>query len=107
MMEMINAIAVRVLETWLLSVGFYPSGGWDEHDLNCLRQHGPHLVWTVCGRISVPVKELDKEALWRSFEVYCHSRNNLPTAVRFEPYDLQLYECPCGCGTYLYASIYQ
>ena len=105
--EFLDALAVRILEAFLLSLGFQPSGGWDENDPNCLKQHGEHVVWCVCGRSDRPIAEIDVDEAWRSFVEFCHHRNQLPGAVKFEPYTLELYQYPCGCGTYLYAFIYQ
>lgn len=100
----LNALAVRVLEVWLMQQGFQPSEGWDGNDPNCRRQYGPHIVWTVQARIPGPY---DYDALWDSFRAYIAEHNALPGAVRFEPYDLATYICPCGCGEFLYAAIYQ
>ncbi|MEY8262447.1 hypothetical protein AALA80_19220 [Oscillospiraceae bacterium 50-60] len=36
---------------------------------------------------------------------YLEHHNALPGAERFEPYNVQAYMCPCGCGTFLYVSI--
>ena len=92
--EFLDAIAVRILEAFLLSLGFQPSGGWDENDPNCLKQHGEHVVWCVCGRSDRPIAEIDVDEAWRSFVEFCHHRNQLPGAVKFEPYTLELYQCP-------------
>lgn len=103
--HLLNAIAVRVLEVWLLSLGFQPSGGWDANDPNCFRNGGTHLIWSVCARMPDP--DADMDVIWEQFQQYLADHNAVPGAVRFEPYELSVYECPCGCGTYLFASIYQ
>ena len=101
---MLTALAVRVLESWFLSLGFTPCGGWDPADPNCMRDYGPHRIWTVQARCP---DDADCDALSMSFLEYIHQHNALPGAIKFEPYNLELYECPCGCGTFVFASIYQ
>lgn len=104
----LNAIAVRVLEAWLLSLGLQPSGGWDENDPNCCCDHGPHRVWTVCARIPTELTaDMSIETLFASLRNYIDNHNQIASCIKFQPYDTQMYECPCGCGTFLYASIYQ
>lgn len=97
-------LAVHILEVWLLMLGFQPSVDWDENDTNCYRQYGSHCIWTVSAHITAPY---DFDALWDAFQEYLYKHNALPDAVKFQPYDLTIYSCPCGCGEYLYASIYQ
>lgn len=102
--RLLDALAVRVLEVWLIQQGFQLSGGWDENDPNCRRQYGPHVLWTVQARIP---GDYDYDTLLNSFRAYIAKHNALPSAVKFEPYDITIYECPCGCGVFLFASIYQ
>lgn len=106
--EQMNNIALRVVETWLLLLGFTPSAGWDPDDLNCVRDYGPHRVWTIQAKVPPEqVDTLDLDTLDKSFREYISAHNAAPTAVKFEPYGMEVYVCPCGCGTFLYTSIYQ
>ena len=100
----LNQIALRTVESWFLSMGFQPSGGWDEHDVTCRRQYGPHILWTVCARVP---DDIDEDAAALSFSHYISEYNKLPSSVKFQPYGLQFYDCPCGCGSFVYATIYQ
>lgn len=106
--ELLDQIAVRTMETWLLSMGFQPSNEWDPNDLNCVRDYGPHRIWTVQARIPADLVDgLDLDTLDKAFREYMTAHNATPTAVKFEPYGIEKYACPCGCGTFLYTSIYQ
>lgn len=105
--EFLASIAVSELRAWLMQHNFNPSRDWDSSDPSCLRDYGCHVVFTLSGRTDIPADQIDIEQLYTDFTEYFHARNKLPGAVNLEPYGLELYECPCGCGTYLYASIYQ
>ena len=100
----LSNIVVHTLQSWLLTQGITPSLEWDAADHNCFRASGEHLIWTVQGKALAPFDEYDMS---RAFDHYFTERNKLPGAVPFYPYMLQRYECPCGCGTYVYASVYQ
>ncbi len=104
---LLNALAVRMLEVWLLSLGFQPSGGWDETDPNCRREVGPHTLW--CVQATVP-NDVDMEAVRQSFYEYIKNHNSLPGAVKFQPYNLELYVCDYSDGeraTHLFATVYR
>lgn len=64
--EFLDALAVRVLETWLMQQGLRPTGDWDSSDPACVRNHGPYRVWTVQAAAPDGVK-VDRDALWRPF----------------------------------------
>lgn len=96
----IKAIARNVTAGFLLTLGMTPSEGEDTLEV---REYGPHLVMTQQARVPDsmaatidPVETLDKLTAYL---------NALPTAIRFEPYNVEVYICPCGCGTFLYVSI--
>ena len=98
----IGGIAIRIMEAWLLASGFEVCGNWDERDKDCLRQYGPHLV---CGTEAHTSEPHDYNALWKAFSQYLSQHNALPEAVHFEPYGLEVFSCPCGCGDYIYLSV--
>ena len=103
----LDRIAYNVAETWLLQRGFIPSAGWDPDDPLCVRDYGPHRVWTIKARIPVElVDEIDTVDLMNDFRAYLIQHNTLPTAIRFQPYNLEVYACPHGYGTFLYISLY-
>ncbi len=103
----LDRIAYNVAETWLLQRGFIPSDGWDPNDPQCVQNYGPHRVWTIQARIPVGlVDKIDTVDLMNDFRAYLIQHNTLPTAIRFQPYNLEVYACPCGCGTFLYISLY-
>jgi hypothetical protein len=96
----IDQIAVRTLETWLLSKGFTLSGGFESKD------HGPHRVWTVSAH-TFQALDSDKK-LMDELTAYLEVHNQLPSAVKFQPYDVGTYaSLTRNGGTYIYASIYQ
>lgn len=103
--EFLDALAVRVLEVWLMQQGFRPAADWDSSDPACVRNHGPYRVWTV--QAAVPDgMQVDRETLWRPFSEYMEGRNQLPGAIVFHAYGLERYDTSLG-GSYLFASIYQ
>jgi hypothetical protein len=102
--NLLNALAVRILEVWALSLGLIP-GSWNENDPNCRREYGPNVVWTIEAR--VPDGEIvDRQALWESLNEYIDNHNRLPGSIRFGCYDIQTYEYPPS-GDFIFASIYQ
>lgn len=103
--RMLTILAFHILEVWLLTLGFQPSGGWND-DPNCVRDYGPHRVWTVDAHIPDGMA-LDRELLWEDLNVYIQAHNSLPTAVKFGAYGIDIYDCPYGSGKYIYVSIYQ
>ena len=102
--SILDMLALRVLDVWLLSLCVHPSGDWDETDPNCRREYGPHVIWTQCA--CVPA-DTDIEALKIHFQEYLARHNSCITAEKFGFYDLRAYDCAhCG-GKHLYVSIYQ
>lgn len=72
----LDSIAVNVVEIWLLQRGILPSGGWDPNDKNCVRNDGPHRIWTIQGKIPVEQeKTLNIEILEREFREYLDKHN--------------------------------
>ncbi|MEA4895241.1 MAG: hypothetical protein VB064_08255 [Oscillospiraceae bacterium] len=103
----IDLIALNVVQAWLLMMGFTPSNGWDSDDPNCVRDCGPHRIYTIVGKASPDMADsLDLDALKESLSNYLKRHNKAPTAAKFQPYDIEAYYCPCGCGTFLYVTIY-
>ena len=99
-----NLLALRLLEVWLLSLGFQPSGDWDAADPNCRREYGPHVSWTQCACVPADV---DITALQVDFQEYLAKHNSCITAEKFGYYGFWSYDCShCG-GKHIYLSIYQ
>lgn len=105
--KFLHSVAVRVMEVWLMSLGFQPSGGWNANDPNCFRDCGTHLIWTVSARMPETITESELDDIWKKFQTYMKEHNALIGSIPFEPYDITVCECPCGCGTFLFVSIYQ
>lgn len=101
---MLNKIVVNTVRAWMLEHGLNPSTEWDEVDGKCFQDSGEHTVWTVQAKAIVPIEEDD---IREAFVNYFFERNKLPGAIQFYPYALQRYDCPCGCGTYYFASVYR
>lgn len=101
--ERLTQIARNITAGFLLTLGMTPSEGEETIEV---REYGPHLVMTQQARVPDslastidPVETLDK------LTAYLNHHNALPTAIRFEPYNVEVYICPCGCGTFLYVSV--
>lgn len=101
--EFLTPLARNVLAGFLLTLGITPSEGEDTTEV---RDYGPHRVLTQMAQVPPalagsidPAETLDK------LIAYLNHHNALPTAIRFEPYNVEVYICPCGCGTFLYVSI--
>lgn len=99
-MDEVTQLAQNIIAGFLLTLGITPS---ESEDTAEVREYGPHLVMTQQARVPDsmaatidPVETLDKLTAYL---------NALPTAIRFEPYNVEVYICPCGCGTFLYVSI--
>lgn len=101
--ERLTQIARNVIAGFLLTLGMIPNEGEDTAEV---LEYGPHLVMTQQARVPDsmaatidPVETLDK------LTAYLNHHNALPTAIHFEPYNVEVYICPCGCGTFLYVSV--
>ena len=71
-----------------------------------MRDYGPHRVFTQM--VQVPPEltgSIDPAETLDQLAAYLEHQRSRPGAVRFEPYNVQAYVCPCGCGTFLYVSI--
>lgn len=95
-------IAVSVLASFLHTIGI-PTDGIDID----IKDYGPFRVFTA--QVRVPdelAATIDSAETLDKLTTYMDHHNDLPTAVRFHAYNAEVYVCPCGCGTFLYASIY-
>ena len=101
---LLTLTAVRVLEFFLLMLGFQPTGYFDQDDPACLRDYGPHRVWTLQAHIPDGVY-VDRHDLLKSLTDHLDEQAELPSAVRFRAYNIELYHSPY-CGDYVFASIY-
>lgn len=96
-------IAVHILEVWLLSLGFQPTGYFDPDDPECIRNYGPHRVYTV--QAQVPAGSIvDPQILLDHLQQYLDEQAALPGAERFNAYDIERYASPY-CGNYIFVSI--
>lgn len=101
--EIRTQIAVHILEVWLLSLGLQPTGDFDPDDPACVRDYGPHRVYTVQARVPGGVV-VDRGLLLAHLQAHLDEQAALPGAMRFNAYDIELYESPY-CGNYIFASI--
>ena len=101
--EIRTQIAVHILEVWLLSLGFLPTGYFDPDDPACMRDYGPHRVYTVQANIPTGVP-VDRYELLDLLQQFLDEQASLPGAMRFHAYDIDLYHSPY-CGNYIFASI--
>ena len=95
-------IGTRLIEVFMLQHGYEPSGGFDIGDPNCYREYGPHVIITMCGH-ALPGAVVDVNCLWKMLTDYFAEQNKLPSAIKFQPYDLGLYDYPEAI--YIYISI--
>ena len=105
--EMIANLAIRLLESWFLSVGLCPVEDFDPCDPNCVRYTGPHVVYTAHA-VMPPRWGANVLVLRASFQNYIDSHNRatpFPEA-RFAVYNLCFYPDSDGGGS-SYASISQ
>ena len=96
-------IAVHLLEVWLLSLGLQPTGDFDPDDPACMRDYGPHRVWTIQARVPDGLA-VDRYELLDHLRNFLDEQAALPGAMRFHAYNIDLYDSPY-CGSYIFASI--
>jgi len=102
--EILTQIARNIIEGFLLTLGITPSEGEDTLQV---KDYGPHRVFTQQARVPDAMADtIDAEAVYNRLVAYMDHHNALPTAVQFYAYNAEAYRCPCGCGTFLYVSIY-
>lgn len=100
--DFLQQIAVNVLLDFLHTIGIQT----EKSDME-IRDYGPFRIFTI--QVRVPdsmAAAIDPGETLDKLVSYMGHHNSLPTAVRFQAYDVETYVCPCGCGTFLYASIY-
>jgi len=102
--EFIENIARNVLEGFLLTLGITPSMGEDTLEI---RDNGPHRVYTQQARVPDSMADtIDVALVSAQLRIYILNHNAIPTAIPFYANIAELYRCPCGCGTFLYVSIF-
>jgi len=102
--ENIKNIARNVIAGFLLSLGVIPS---ESDDTLQIRDYGRHRVFTQQAKVSPELADsIEAGAVLAQLAAYLDNHNALPTAIRYYPYNVEVYICPCGCGTFLYTSIY-
>ena len=97
-------IAVKLLEYWLLSLSFQPTGFFDPDDPACMRDYGPHRVYCVQARVPNGLA-VDRCELLDHLRNFLDEQAALPGAMRFNAYDIEMYTSPY-CGDYIFVSIY-
>ena len=100
--NIIAAVAVSMIETFMRLNGFEPSGGWDINYPECFRAYGEHCVITVCGH-ALCNTEFVTMSLWDKFTQYVIAHDKLPSAIKFAPYNLERYDHPEA--TYIILSV--
>lgn len=101
---LITEIARNTIAGFLLTLGITPSEGEDTLEI---RDYGPHRVYTQQARVPDSMADtIDAAAVFAQLRIFLLYHNAVPTAVRFYPYISETYVCPCGCGTFLYVSVY-
>lgn len=104
MSEFIEKMAINLITGFLLMLGIFPS---EDEDTTEVRDYGPHRVFTKQARVPLKLAgSIDPDAVLTQLAAYLEHYNALPVSIEFQPYDAKVYICPCGCGTFLYVSIY-
>ena len=100
--SMLTQIALNLLSAFLAEMGMLPSDdGMD------IQEHGPRRLYILQSKVpSTMENSIDTREMYHALEDYLAKHNAVTTAVRFYPYNVDLYVCPCGCGTFMYASAY-
>lgn len=102
--KFLDAIASNVIAGFLAQFGMVPSGG----DSMEVKDYGPHRVWTIQAKVPPEIADtIDQGEVFKALVEYLARHNAIVTAVPFNAYNVEIYVCPCGCGTFLYSSIYQ
>lgn len=100
----LDQIAYNILAAFLAQLGMVPSEG----DSMEIKDYGPHRVWTVQAKVPPEIADtIDQGEVFKALVEYLSRHNAAVTAVPFNAYGAEIYVCPCGCGTFLYPSIYQ
>lgn len=101
-------LAMRLIETWFLSVGLRPMDNFDPTDPACVKDYGPHRIVTCSATVPPMSWFASAEMLQVAFARYLAAYNSAvehPEA-RFGMYSLKFYPGTHVRGT-CYASIYQ
>lgn len=102
MTELLTEIARHMLALFLLSLEILPSEGEDTFEV---KDYGPHRVYTQMARVPDRLADsIDPGDTLDKLSLFLNSYNAISPAVRFQPYNAEVYICPC-CGTFLYVSI--
>lgn len=97
-------IARNITEAFLLTLGIIPSMGEDTLET---QDYGPHRIFTY--QVRVPdslASAIDGKDVLDKLVSFLDYHNAIPTSVQLYPYNVEVYICPCGCGTLLYISVY-
>lgn len=101
----LTEIARNLIAAFLLSLGILPIESEDEDTFE-IRDHGPYRVYTQLARVPDRLADsIDPGDTLDKLSHFLDHHNALPTSVKYQPYNVAAYTCPC-CGTFLYVSIY-
>lgn len=98
----LSKISRSVLAIFLLSLGLLP--GKDENSFE-VRKYAPHMVFSLQARMPNGAKAIDPNNILALLVDYLERRKAFYSGPIFEPYDVAVYKCPLGSGTYIYVSI--
>ena len=100
--HILDSIAKNLVATYFLMFCLTPSKG----DSTEIKNDGPYRIYTTQAKIPDGTV-LDTEKLYQKLVEYLEQVNDLITApAKFYPHHIETYHCPCGCGDYLYVSLY-
>lgn len=100
-----DKIAIGVLRTFLLRNGIYPSDDWNAEDPNCVYNSNGYRIYTLSGVVAPEISD-NLDTLFEKLAAYLDNQNKCDVSLKFFPFDLEVYDCPCGCSTAAYISIY-
>ena len=88
--NVLNAIAVRLMEVWLLLLGFNPTENWETVDNDC----GIHRIWTVQGDMPIDAV-MDSCILIMDLQAFIEQQNQLLN-TGIQAYDVTVYPSTGG-----------
>ena len=102
-LEELTSIAKNLIAAFLAKYGIKPSvDGMEVHVCP------PHTIWTQQARIPDNLIDcFDAEIIQQDLVKYLILYNRVLTGVKFGAYSVALYRCPCGCGDFMFVSIYR
>lgn len=97
-----DKIVANIINGFLATLGIVPSVGGFE-----VKERPPHTIFVQQARIpDALVDRYDADDYFKALEKYLVIHNRVATGAKLGAYGVEIYTCPCGCGDFLYVSVY-